>query len=260
MFQEHELFEFLNYTVQQNFNFHIGDIPLANGFTRLYKAIWYTQVGRVLEQTDRHIENVVVSDQTEDDILADIHSDFQLYEKPVEPKETLGVIRGAYEDILQDKRDNIQRYKQVIGQLIALVEQKKNSLSKLTGEIDNLEEMKAGAIAKTKSTAAALQKAGSPDEEIKQDPDYVRCVSSYNDFHSTLEEKNARVEKLQQDIERAQRDIEEHKNRITFLHRDLHKIETEQSEAIADFTAAREQDEINNMLSEIRDDSNTKDE
>ncbi len=220
MFQEHELFEFLNYTVQQNFNFHIGGIPMANGFTRFFKAIWYTLTGRAHEQADRLMEN---------------------------PE----AVRGAYEDIIRDKQGNIQRYKQAIGQLIALVEQKKNSLKGLTDDIDKLEQMKAGAIAKAKSTAAALQEAGTPDGEIKQDPDYVRCVSSYNDFHSTLEEKNARVTELEEDIERAQGDIESHKLQIISLHRDLDKIKTEQSEAVADLITAREQEDIADMLSGI---------
>lgn len=193
---------------------------MANGITRFFKAIWYTLTGRAHEQADRLMEN---------------------------PE----AVRGAYEDIIRDKQGNIQRYKQAIGQLIALVEQKKNSLKGLTDDIEKLETMKTGAIAKAKSTAADLQQAGTPDEEIKQHPDYVRCVTSYNDFHSTLEEKNARVAELEQDIERAQEDIESHKLQITGLHRDLDKIKTEQSEAVADLITAREQEDIADMLSGI---------
>ena len=193
---------------------------MANGFTRFFKAIWYTLTGRAHEQADRLMEN---------------------------PE----AVRGAYEDIIRDKQGNIQRYKQAIGQLIALVEQKKNSLKRLTDDIEKLEKMKAGAIAKAKSTAADLQQAGTPDEEIKQHPDYVRCVTSYNDFHSTLEEKNARVAELEQDVERAQGDIESHKLQITGLHKDLDKIKTEQSEAVADLITAREQEDIADMLSGI---------
>lgn len=193
---------------------------MANGFTRFFKAIWYTLTGRAHEQADKLMEN---------------------------PE----AVRGAYEDIIRDKQGNIQRYKNAIGQLIALVESKKNSLKGLTTDIDKLEQMKAGAIAKAKSTAADLQQAGTPDEEIKQDPDYVRCVSSYNDFHSTLEEKNARVAELEEDIERAQADIESHKVQIIGLHRDLDKIKTEQSEAVADLITAREQEEVADLLSGI---------
>lgn len=193
---------------------------MANGFTRFFKAIWYTLTGRAHEQADKLMEN---------------------------PE----AVRGAYEDIIKDKQGNILRYKNAIGQLIALVESKKGALNGLTEDIDKLEKMKTGAIAKAKSTAAELQQAGTPDEEIKQNPDYVRCVSSYNDFHSTLEEKNARVAELEQDIERAQGDIDNHKNQISGLHRDLEKIKTEQSEAVADLITAKEQEDIADMLSGI---------
>ncbi len=169
---------------------------MINTVSRFFKAIWYKLTGRAHEQADRLIE----------------------YPEAV---------RGAYEDIIRDKQGNIQRYKQAIGELIALVEQKKFSLSKLTDDIDNLEEMKEGTISKQKNLVAELHKSGTTEEDIERHPRYVLYVTSLNDFQSTIEEKNVRVEKLQQDIERAQKDIEEYKNRITFLHRDLHKIETE---------------------------------
>ena len=205
---------------EQNLIFLTGGITMANGITRFFKAIWYSLTGRAHEQADRMME--------------DPHA-----------------VRGAFEDIIKDKQGNIRRYKDAIGQLIALVESKKGSLKGLTEDIDKFEKMKSGAIAKAKSTAAELQQAGTPEEEIKQHPEYVRCVSSYNDFHSTLEEKNARVAELEQDIERAQADIDNHKNQISALHRDLEKIKTEQSETVADLITAREQEEIADMLSGI---------
>lgn len=193
---------------------------MANGITRFFKAVWYTLTGRAHESADRLMEN---------------------------PE----AVRGAYEDIIRDKQGNIQRYKAAIGQLIALVEQKKSSVKTLTDEINRLEELKAGAIAKAKSTAAELQNSGMAPDEVKQHSEYVRCVTAYNDFHSTLEEKNARVTELEADIERAQQDIEAHKLQITTLHRDLDKIKTESSEAVADLITAREQEDIADMLSGI---------
>lgn len=193
---------------------------MANGITRFFKAIWYTLTGRAHESADRMMEN---------------------------PE----AVRGAYEDIIREKQGNVQRYKQAIGQLMALVEQKKGTLKSLTDDINRLEDLKSGAIAKAKTTAAELQRSGMGPEEVKQDSEYVRCVTAYNDFHSTLEEKNARVIELEADIERAQEDIEAHKLQITSLHRDLNKIKTEQSEAVADLITAREQEDIADMLSGI---------
>ena len=193
---------------------------MANGFTRFFKAIWYTLTGKAHESADRMMEN---------------------------PE----AVRGAYEDIIHDKKGNIQRYKQAIGQLIALVEQKKSGVKSLTDEVERLEELKAGAIAKAQQTAAGLQGEGMAPEEIKQHGEYARCVTAYQDFNSNLQEKTGRITELENEIEGAQADIESHKLQITSLHRDLDKIKSEQSEAVADLITAREQEDIADMLSGI---------
>ena len=193
---------------------------MANGFSRFFKAIWYTLTGRAHESADRMMEN---------------------------PE----AVRGAYEDIIRDKQGNIQRYKAAIGQLIALVEQKNSAVKKLTDEVSNLEELKTGAIAKAQQTAADLQKEGLAPEEVKQHVEYTRCVTAYQEFNSNLEERTARITELENEIESAQADINSHKIQITGLHRDLDKIKSEQSEAVADLITAREQEEIADMLSGI---------
>ena len=193
---------------------------MANGITRFFKAIWYTLTGKAHESADRMMEN---------------------------PE----AVRGAYEDIINDKKGNIQRYKQAIGQLIALVEQKRGAVKGLTDEVERLEELKAGAIAKAQQTAAQLQGEGLSQEEIKVHAEYTRCVTAYKDFNSSLEEKTERITGLETEIEGAQSDIESHKLQITGLHRDLEQIKTEQSEAVADLITAREQEEISDMLSGI---------
>ena len=193
---------------------------MANGFTRFFKAIWYTLTGRAHESADRMMEN---------------------------PE----AVRGAYEDIIKDKKGNIQRYKQAIGQLIALVEQKRTAVKNLTDEVERLEELKSGAIAKAQQTAAELQGEGLAQEEIKVHAEYTRCVTAYQDFNSNLQEKTGRITELEGEIEGAQADIESHKLQITNLHRDLDKIKSEQSEAVADLITAREQEEIADMLSGI---------
>ncbi len=194
---------------------------MVKSIVRYFKGIWYALIGRVQKRTNKHTQN-------------------------------LKAVRDAYDVLIRVKQEDVQSYKNAIGQLIALVENKKNSLKGLTDDIDKLEQMKEGAIAKAESTAAALQKIGIPEKEIEQHPDYVLHITSYNDYHSTLEEKNARVAKIEQDIERAQEGIESHKLQITSLHRDLNRFKTEQSEAVADLLEASERRDIADTLTSIK--------
>ena len=193
---------------------------MANGFTRFFRSIWYTLTGRAHEAADGMMEN---------------------------PE----AVRGAYEDLISDKKGNIQRYKQAIGQLIALVERKKSTVKTLTDEVEKLEELKTGAIAKAQQTAADLQKEGMAPEEVKQHAEYVRCVTAYQGFNTNLEEKTRQISELENDIEEAQAGIDNHKIQITGLSRDLDQIKEEQSEAVADLITAKEQEEIADMLSGI---------
>ncbi len=188
--------------------------------TRFFKALWYTITGRAHKQGNKLFEN---------------------------PE----ALRGAYEDIIREKQENIQRYKRAIEQLIAFVDQKKKSLKSIIEDIDRFEQMKADAITEVENTSTQLKKAGKSDEEIEQHPDYLRSVISYKDFHATLEEKNAHVAELERDIEREVKDIESHQLQITIFHRDLEKIKTQQTEAIAALITARQQEEIADMLSGI---------
>ena len=193
---------------------------MANSVTHFFKAIWYKLTGRAHNQIDRLMEN---------------------------PK----AVRNAYEVIIRYKRGNIQRYKQAIGILLGLVREKENSLEHLAADITELKKMKAAAIAKMKTIAAELQKAGTPDAEIEQHPDYVRCVTASNNVDVTLEKKNAYIAKLKTEIERAQEEIESHKLQLTTLHRDLDNIAMELSEVDADYSTKRTQAEITELLSGI---------
>lgn len=193
---------------------------MANGFTRLFRSIWYTLTGRAHEQADK------------------------LMEDP-------NAVRGAFERIISDKMESLQQYKNAIAQLMALVEKKKGSLKSLTEDVEKFEKMKTGAIQKAKSTAAELQQQGIADEDIKQNAEYVKCVTAYQDFNSTLEEKNARITELEVDIEESQKQIDSHKNQIQTVQRDLNKIKEEQHETVGDLIIAKQQEEIADLMSGI---------
>src|SRR5262249_24476557 len=99
------------------------------------------------------------------------------------------VVRAKYDQIIREKVGQIQIYKQAVAGLIAQQETKIAKVKALTDEVANLERLKAGALAKAKQVVDQLTKTGKTTEEIHASEDYKKCLAAYNDFSSTLAEK-----------------------------------------------------------------------
>lgn len=164
------------------------------------------------------------------------------------------VVRAKYDAIIQEKISRIQMYKQAVASLIAQQEDKMAKIKMLTEDVGRLERLKAGALAKAKQTVAQLQKAGKSQEDIQADPDYVKCLGAYNDFSSTLAEKQARIAELEKDVEDYGKRIADHKIQLQHLLRDIEKIKVEAADAVADVITANQEKEIGDMLAGIAQD------
>ena len=102
------------------------------------------------------------------------------------------VIRAKYDEIVKEKISQIHIYKQAVAKLIAQQENKMAKVKNLTGEIEKLERLKAGALAKAKERVGEMS--GKPKAEVQADEEYMKCLGAYNNFSSTLAEKpNAAV-------------------------------------------------------------------
>jgi len=162
------------------------------------------------------------------------------------------VVRAKYDEIVREKTGRIQHYKQAVAQVIAQQEKKMAKVKALTDEVRNLERLKAGALAKAKERVAAL--GGKSKEEVQRDGDYQKCLAAYNDFSSTLAEKQEHIGELENDINEYGTRINEHKVQLQHLARELDKIKSEAADAVADFITAREEREIADALSGIGED------
>lgn len=169
------------------------------------------------------------------------------------------VVKAKYDEVIHEKTGRIQQYKQAVAQLIAQQEAKLAKVRQLTDEMTKLQNLKAGALAKAKETVAALQKNGADQPAIEKDEEYQRCLSAYNDFSSTLAEKQARVDELENDINEYGARISDHKVQLQHLMREIEKVRSEAADAVADFITAREEKEINDALSGIAEDGAHKD-
>lgn len=164
------------------------------------------------------------------------------------------VVRAKYEEIIRDKISRIHQYKQAVAGLIAQQENKIQKIKSLTDEVGKLENLKAGALAKAKQKIEDLQKSGMPKEQMTQDEDYRRCQAAFSDFSSTLVEKQVRIEELEVDVEDYSKRISDHKVQLQSLLRDVEKIKSEKSDAVADMITAKEEKDIADTIAGIAQD------
>jgi chromosome segregation ATPase len=168
------------------------------------------------------------------------------------------VVRAKYDAVIRDKVNRIQTYKQAVAGLIAQQENKMAAVKRLTEEVGNLERLKAGALAKAKQTVEKLKASGAGEEQIKTNEDYKRCLAAYNDFSSTLAEKQARIAENEADIESYRKNIADHKVQLQQLLREVEKIKSEAADAVADVITAKQEKDIADMISGIAQDGTAK--
>jgi len=164
------------------------------------------------------------------------------------------VVRAKYDEIARDKTSRIQQYKQAGSALIAQQDKKTAKVKDLSKEMEKLERLKAGALAMAKERVKTLQEQGASKEAIQKDEDYLKCNSAYNDFSSTLSEKQVRIDELEVDINGYGVRIKEHKIQLQELLRDLEKIRSEAADAVADMITAKQEKEIADTIAGIAED------
>jgi ribosomal protein L9 len=151
------------------------------------------------------------------------------------------VVRAKYDTIIRDKVGRIHTYKQAVAGLIAQQENKMAAVKRLTGEVQNLERLKAGALAKAKQTVERLQAAGKPEAEVKSDEEYKRCLAAFNDFSTTLAEKQDHIAENEKDIGTYRKTIGDHKVQLQQLLREVDKLRAEAHDSVADIITAKQE-------------------
>lgn len=164
------------------------------------------------------------------------------------------VIRAKYDEIVREKISRIQQYKQAVAGLIAQEEAKTAKVKQLSEEVANLERLKAGALAKAKQTVAKLQAAGKSKEAIHADENYKKCLAAYNDFSSTLAEKQERIEELENNVADYKKTIGEHKVQLQQLLREVEKVRSEAADTVAEVISAKQEKEIADTIAGIAED------
>ncbi len=164
------------------------------------------------------------------------------------------VIRATFDEIAREKKARIHQYKHAVAGLIAQEENKVQKVQILSEEVQKLESLKAGALAKAKKVAEDLKSKGLSKEQIHQNEEYLKCLSAYNDFNSTGAEKRARIEELEGDLGDYKTRIAEHKVQLQTLLREVEKLKAEAADTIADVITAKEERDIADTIAGIAED------
>lgn len=163
------------------------------------------------------------------------------------------VIQATFDKIVEEKTTRIQQYKDAVAAMIAQQEKKLANVKKLSEEVAHLERLKEGAAAKAKIVVDKLKGAGQGMEQIKTNEEYIKCLAAFNDFTSTLAEKNARIAELENDVKQLGSNIGGHKVQLQSLLREIEQLKEEAAATVADMITAKEEEEIANMISGISD-------
>lgn len=168
------------------------------------------------------------------------------------------VVQATYDRVIEDKKARIHQYKDAVAKMIAQEEKKLATIKSLTEEANKLEQLKQGAAAKAKSVVDKLKGEGKGMDEIKHNEDYMKCLAAFNDFSSTLQEKQDRIAELEADVKEITGTLANHKVQLQQLLREVEKLKDEASAAVADMITAKEEEAINNMVAGISEDRSSK--
>ncbi|MEM6822443.1 MAG: hypothetical protein AAF558_10940 [Verrucomicrobiota bacterium] len=164
------------------------------------------------------------------------------------------VVRARYDEVIEKKRESILQVRNAIAGLIRNVERKRNELRMTNEEIEKKERLMSGA----KAMAAKLAK-GKSREESKQDPEFVKCMTAYQDFKNALESLMQRKESLEEDVVHSEKESKGYEVQLQSLHRELQDLIDERERSVADVAMAKETRAASEALAGIANDGTADD-
>lgn len=160
-------------------------------------------------------------------------------------------VSASYDRIIEDKRKAIGQYKDSVASLISQEEGKRERLRVLTAEIQNLQKLRDGAVAKAKKLQSTPR---NPDAQLSLETELYNCKRSFRDFSAALNGKNAKADELESDIEQLAATIASHKSNLQQMIRELDELKTEKHDAVADLLAAAEEAKAAEAIIGVSDD------
>lgn len=165
--------------------------------------------------------------------------------------ENVHVIGATYDMADDELVGNIENVTRAVGNMIGENEKKVIQIEQLEKECEKLEQAMNGAEGLAKQRVATLKNQGKNKDEIEQDADYIRCRTGYQDAESTLQERRARIQALEDGVESGQKTIGLYQGELQSMTNRLDQLRREKSEHIADVESAKAMESANKMLAGI---------
>lgn len=177
--------------------------------------------------------------------------------KPIEkhPK----VIEARFDRMLDKYRERLRVVKDAVGGIVALREQRKMDLDRLTTQKAECEETMEGAEALAAETAKKLKAAGKTDAEVQEDAEFKQYSAAYADAESSLQNVLASIDRTQRDIANYEQQANDHLLKLQEMQREMKTIEGEKYETLVDVSLSKQEQELNDMVSGFATDGIAKD-
>lgn len=164
------------------------------------------------------------------------------------------VVNATFDQIIESKRKSVHQYKDAIARLIVQHEAKMSKIKGLTEDVNRLEQLKEGAAAKARTVITEMKASGATVEQIKTGEDYQTCMNAFNDFSGKIKEKTERIAEYEGEVKELDQTISGHKIQLQQMLRDIENLKEEQATTVAEIITAKEEAELNDMLSGISSD------
>ena len=168
------------------------------------------------------------------------------------------VVNATFDQIIESRRKSVQQYKDAIARLIVQHEQKMSKIKTLSDDVNRLEQLKEGAAAKARTVVAEMKAKGATIEQIKTGEDYQTCMNAFNDFSTKIKEKTERIAEYEGEVKELDQAIAGHKIQLQQMLREIENLKEEQATTVAEIITAKEEAELNDMLSGISADRTSK--
>jgi phage shock protein A len=169
------------------------------------------------------------------------------------------VMAATYDQSIKKSEERFKQVRDAVASLMGLEQTRIQEIKGLSANVEKLAKIKQGAQVAMQKRIDALLAQGKTKEDIQKDGEYIKHAGNYKDASSTLEQYNIQIHDKEKDLAERKQQIATYKVELQKMQKDHEKLRAEKSEALADVAIAKQQQQINDLLNGIADDTTDKD-